>query len=109
MSSAGSVRRVMTPIEPGYYRLEVTLPDDTVWGFSLRYGTGINVYYAFLEQPVNTNSEEVLQHNISFHGDLREGVPPFVQSIGFGVFGLLLVLVLSLIGVVLRTLRAKSD
>ena len=109
MSSAGSVRRVMTPIEPGYYRLEVTLPDNTVWGFSLRYGTGINVYYAFLEQPVNTNSEEVLQHNISFHGDLREGVPPFVQSIGFGVFGLLLVLVLSLIGVVLRTLRAKSD
>ena len=109
MPSVGTVRRVMPPSEPGRYRLEVTLPDNGVWGFSLRYGTGINVYYAYLEQPIDINSEEVLQHNIYFHRDLREGVPGFVQSVGFGVFGLLSLMVLSLIGVVLRTLRAKSD
>jgi hypothetical protein len=109
MPSVGSVRRMMPPLEPGRYRLVVTLPDDGVWGFSLRYVTGMNIYYAYLEQPININSEEVLKHNPYFHRDLREGVPGFVQSVRSGVFGLLSVLVLSLIGVVLRTLRAKRD
>lgn len=102
-----SVRRVVAPSEPGSYLLEVNLPNDGIWGFSLRYGRGLDLHYGFVEQPIDRNNEWDATHTFVFRGGLNQGVPPNIQTIGFALLGLIAVATLAPIALLLRRLRIQ--
>ena len=107
-SEQHTVRRVAPAVESGRYRLEVELPEDGPWGFSLRYGSGLDLYYGFVEQRIDSTADWQVRQLVTFRGGLEPGVPGYVQPLGFALFGLIAILTLVLIAVILRGLRFRG-
>ncbi len=100
------VRRIVPPSEPGLYRLEYTFADYGSWEINLRYGTGLDRYYGWINLEIDESSKNFIRRNI-FQGDLDRTAPRYIQSIGFAIFGLLLLISLVLIGAILRWLSHR--
>jgi hypothetical protein len=96
--------RRMIPAQNGIYRLIYTFPEDGYWDINLRYGIGLDRYYANLDLSVDQRSQTYNRRTV-FHGDLDNQAPNYIQTIGFGVFALLLLITLSLITTILRWLK----
>jgi hypothetical protein len=101
------IRRII-PAQNGIYRLMYTFPEDGYWDINLRYGIGLDRYYANLDLRVDQRSQTYNRRTV-FHGDLDNQTPNYIQSIGFGVFALLLFITLSLITTILRWLKRGSE
>lgn len=106
---AGILRHLVPPVEPGLYRLELELPEAGDWGFSLRYGLGLDLYYASVSQRLEPAGERSFDFQTTFRGDLSERTPSYVQPLGFGIFALVALIALGLITGVLRWLGVQRS
>lgn len=103
-------RSVVPPVEPGVYRFEVDLPEAGPWGFTLRYGLGIDVYYASVSGPtIDPLGDDSHRFVELFTGGLSAGTPRGVQTAGFALFGLLTAVSLVLVAAVLRHLGRQRS
>jgi hypothetical protein len=78
------------------------------WGINLRYGTGLDIYYAHVSNYLEPSQERTLLFYDTFRGDLSETTPRYIQPLGFGIFGLMLVIALTLIITILRWLKRQQ-
>jgi hypothetical protein len=97
-------RRIVPPYKPGLYRLEYTFEDYGFWEVSLRSGIGLDRYYGEINLDISDGTQTFTRRSI-FHGDLETTTPQYIQSIGFAVFGVLLLITLVLVGSLLRWLK----
>ena len=107
-SGERSLTRVVTPLEPGRYRLEMPLVAGS-WNVSLRYGIGLDFHYGFFRTDIDPEEERDQRHLVDFERELGDGVPGLVQPLGFAVFGALAGVALVLITVILRRLRREES
>ncbi len=96
------LRELVPPESPGRYRLELTLPEAGDWGLTFRYGVGLDLYYASVSERLEPEGVRTLRRELAFRGDLADGAPPYIQPLGFLVFGLVLAGALFLIIKILR-------
>jgi hypothetical protein len=105
---AGLIRALTPPAAPGVYRLELSLPEAGTWGFTVRYGVGLDLYYATVQQRLEPTGNRSFTQQTAFRGALAEAVPRYAQPLGFAVFGLVLLIAISLVAGVLRHLRRAA-
>ncbi|UCH25417.1 MAG: hypothetical protein JSV66_16025 [Trueperaceae bacterium] len=108
VGSGAPLRRLIPPGEPGRYVLEIDFPQPGRWGVSMRYGVGLDLYYAFVETVIEPQGLGTKKFATSFRGGLDSGTPRYVQSVGFAVFGLLAIISLVLISAVLRHVKVRQ-
>jgi hypothetical protein len=100
--------RVVPPLEPGLYRFEYTFPERGSWGLNMRYGTGLDLYYANVSGPLDPTQERTLEFSDTFYGSLTTQTPTYIQPLGFGIFALMLVIALTLVITILRWLKRQQ-
>ena len=98
------IRRIVPPSQPGVYRLEYTFSDYGYWEISLRSGIGLDRYYGQVDVIIDESSKSFTRRSV-FQGDLDSTAPHYIQTIGFAIFGFLLLMTLVLIGAILRWLN----
>ena len=108
-SEAVVLRHLVPPVAPGLYRLEFELPTAGDWGFSLRYGLGLDLYHASFSARLEPAGERSFDVQTTFRGDLSERTPSYVQPLGFGIFALVALTALGLITGVLRWLGVQRS
>lgn len=97
-------RRVLESSGPGQYRVEYLFPEDGVWRYYLRFGPGQagyagGGYLSITNRPGTTDRAQ---------GVMRSGLrraPAYVQSAGYGAFGVLAALAAVGIAAVLTRMR----
>jgi hypothetical protein len=101
-------RRVLTPAAAGVYRLEYTFPESGIWYFYARYGPGQAGFYAFapLDVEARVGGEDTV--TMRMRRGLSNGVPGWVQPLGYAAFGLVAALALAGVLVILNHLRRTS-
>jgi hypothetical protein len=99
--------RVVTPRSSGVYELEYPFTEGS-WGLNLRYGTGLDVYYAHVSTYLEPSRERTLHFYDTFYGDLSETTPRYMQPLGFGIFALMLLISLTLVITILRWLERQQ-
>jgi hypothetical protein len=100
--------RVVPPVEPGLYRLEYTFPEKGSWELRMRYGTGLDLYYANVSNYLEPSQEKTLNFRETFYGSLSTSTPRYIQPLGFGIFALMLVIALTLVVTILRWLKRQQ-
>jgi hypothetical protein len=101
--------RVVIPVEPGVYRLEYTFPERGQWGLNMRYGTGLDLYYANVSGIIEPSQERTINFSDVFYGTLTTGAPSYIQPLGFGIFALMLLIALTLVITILRWLKHQQE
>jgi hypothetical protein len=101
--------RVVPRVEPGLYRLEYTFPEAGSWGFNMRYGTGLDVYYANVSSYLDPAAERTVNYQDTFYGSLTTDTPRYMQPLGFGIFALVLAIALTLVITILRWLKKQQS
>ena len=101
-------RRVLTPGAAGVYRLEYTFPENGIWYFYLRYGPGQAGFYAFAPLAVDPRVGGEDTVTIRVRRGLSNGVPAWVQPLGYAAFGLVAALALAGVLVILNHLRRST-
>ncbi|HEX7002844.1 MAG TPA: hypothetical protein VF168_01495 [Trueperaceae bacterium] len=79
-------RKGIRPQTDGSYRSQVTIPEGGEWGVYLRYGVaqaGYAGYGRLAVPPPGESSSTIVRLASGFAGE----VPPYVQPLGFAVFG----------------------
>jgi hypothetical protein len=100
--------RVAPPVEPGLYRLEYSFPEKGSWELRMRYGTGLDLYYANVSNYLEPSQEKTLNFRETFYGSLTTSTPRYIQPLGFGIFALMLVIALTLVVTILRWLKRQQ-
>lgn len=98
---------IVPPLQPGHYRLETELAAGA-WNLALRYGLGLDLYYAFTQIDIDPSAAGGGRRFLLFERDLGDGVPALAQPLGFALFGLLATSSLVLVAVVLRRMRRET-
>ena len=104
----GYIKRLEPPLEPGVYRFEVTLPRAGTWGVNPRYGVGLDLYYSSFSGHFDPAGEDVFTFRTRFRGELGAGTPAYLQPLGFGILGAVLLIALGLTVGVLRWLGRQE-
>ena len=99
--------RVVTPLEDGVYEFEYPFTEGS-WGLNLRYGTGLDIYYAHVATYLEPSQERTLYFSDTFYGDLSETTPRYMQPLGFSIFALMLAISLTLVITILRWLKRQQ-
>lgn len=97
-------RQVVPRAAPGVFRTTVDLPHAGEWGLSVRYGLGLDMHYAFAETTLDPADAIAVRTTVPARGGLGDA-PAYLQTAGFAVYGLVLLVSLALCGGVLRRLR----
>jgi hypothetical protein len=95
-------RRVLRPLEPGVYGLEYTFPRGGVWGFYVRFGPGQAGFVGFGRLPITGEAQQL---RLELTDGFAREVPPYVQPLGYALFGLLATLALAGTTLLLRRVR----
>ena len=101
-------RRVLTPAAAGVYRLEYTFPENGIWYFYLRYGPGQAGFYAFAPLAVDPRPGGEDTVTMRMRRGLSNGVPAWVQPLGYAAFALVALLALAGVLVILSHLRRTT-
>jgi hypothetical protein len=103
----GTVRRTIPPSQPGQYDLTLPLQDGR-WGISFRYGIGLDIYYAYSDHFVSQSNPRPVTNHLIFRGALRQDTPRHIQTLGFGILTVVLLVALSLVTTLLRHLKQQT-
>jgi hypothetical protein len=101
-------RLVLTPAAVGMYRLTYTFPENGVWYFYLRYGPGQAGFYAFAPLSVDPRAGGEDTLTMRMRRGLSNGVPAWIQPLGYAAFGLVAALALAGVLVILNHLRRTT-
>jgi hypothetical protein len=101
-------RRVLTPATQGVYRLKYLFPENGMWYFYVRYGPGQAGFHALMPMAVDPRVGGEDRVTMRMRRGLSNGVPVWIQPLGYAAFGL--VAALALIGVlaILNHLRRTT-
>jgi hypothetical protein len=99
--------RAVPPLARGVYELEYPFTEGS-WGLNLRYGTGLDIYYAHVSSYLEPSRERTLFFYDTFYGDLSESTPRSMQPLGFSIFALMLAIALTLVITILRWLKRQQ-
>jgi hypothetical protein len=99
--------RVVPPLTRGVYELEYPFTEGS-WGINLRYGTGLDIYYAHLSSYLEPSQERTLLFYDTFYGELSTTTPHYMQPLGFSIFALMLLISLTLVVTILRWLKRQQ-
>jgi hypothetical protein len=99
--------RVVPPLTKGVYELEYPFTQGS-WGINLRYGTGLDIYYARVSGYLEPSQERTLSLYDTFYGELSTSTPRYMQPLGFSIFALMLVIALTLVVTILRWLKRQQ-
>jgi hypothetical protein len=100
--------RVVAPLEPGLYQFEHSFSERGNWGLNMRYGTGLDLYYANVSGTLDPTQEKAQSFQDIFYGTLTTQTPGYIQPLGFGIFALMLVIALTLVITILRWLKRQQ-
>jgi hypothetical protein len=103
----GTIRRTIPPSQPGQYVLTLPLQDGR-WGISFRYGVGLDIYYAYSDHFVSQGNPREVTHHLVFRGALRQDTPRHIQTLGFGILAVVLMVALSLVTTLLKHLKQQT-
>lgn len=98
---------IVPPKEPGVHELSYTFLKDGEWSMLLRYGLGIDMYRDRLRFTLDQPTRTIALRG-RFESELRPGAPSYVQSLGFGVFGLIVLPALVLVIWVMRWIGVRK-
>ncbi len=107
-STQDIIRRTIPPENPGHYRLSIEAPAVNRLGISLRYGIGIDMYYGYRDVQLGPQPSGERLYPLTFRGTLRQDTPAYIQTLGFGILAMVLILTLISVTAVLRHLRQQS-
>jgi hypothetical protein len=99
--------RVVPPLTSGVYELEYPFTKGS-WGLNLRYGTGLDIYYAHVSTYLEPSQERTLHFYDTFYGELSKTTPRYMQPLGFSIFALMLLISLTLVVTILRWLNRQQ-
>lgn len=99
--------RVTSPLTKGVYELEYPFTEGS-WGINLRYGTGLDIYYARVSSYLEPSQQRTLLFYDTFYGELSNTTPRYMQPLGFSIFALMLVIALTLVVTILRWLKRQQ-
>lgn len=104
---SGTIRSTIPPSQPGQYDLTLPLQDGR-WGISFRYGIGLDIYYAYSDHLVSQSNPRPVTNHLMFRGTLRQDTPRHIQTLGFGILAVVLLVAFSLVTTLLRHLKQQT-